>query len=143
VIIYRERVLPSTPNLALPILLFLSALTVMIPISVDFALPVALVVSGGFVVVIYSASPTIAVSAATLTCKKAIIDRKFLGAVTIIPKTQQFEELGQKLDARAWLAIQASVKGLIKVEVKDPEDPTPYWLISTRNPEKLAKLLAN
>jgi len=100
-------------------------------------------VSAGFVLVIHSASPTIAVSVATLTCKKAVIDRRFLGAVTIIPKTQQFEELGQKLDARAWLAIQASVKGLIKVEVKDPEDPTPYWLISTRNPEKLAKLLAN
>jgi hypothetical protein len=141
--IYRERVLPSAPNLALPILLFLSVLTVMIPISIDWALPVAFVFSAIFVLIIFSASPTITVTEATLTSKNAIIDRKFLGEATVITKSQQFEELGQRLDARAWLAIQASVKGLVKVQVNDPEDPTPYWLISTRNPEKLAKLLGN
>jgi hypothetical protein len=26
----------------------------------------------------------------------------------------------------------------VKIEVADPEDPTPYLLISSRNPEKLA-----
>ncbi|MFM2384507.1 MAG: hypothetical protein RL166_381, partial [Actinomycetota bacterium] len=43
--------------------------------------------------------------------------------------------------ARAWLSIQASIKGLVKVQVLDKNDPTPYWLISTRNPEKLVNLL--
>lgn len=140
---YRERVLPSAPNLALPILLFLSVLTVMIPISIDFAIPVALIISAVFVIVLFTASPVIEVSNETLKAKNAVIERKFLGEVTVIPKTEVFEELGQKLDARAWLAIQASVKGLVKVEITDPQDPTPYWLISTRNPEVLAKELGN
>lgn len=140
---YRERVLPSAPNLALPILLFLSVLTVMIPINIDFAIPVALIISAVFVIVLVSASPVIEVSNETLKAKNAVIERKFLGEVTVIPKTEVFEELGQKLDARAWLAIQASVKGLVKVEITDPQDPTPYWLISTRNPEVLAKALGN
>lgn len=140
---YRERVLPSAPNLALPILLFLSVLTVMIPINIDFAIPVALIISAVFVIVLVSASPVIEVSNETLKAKNAVIERKFLGEVTVIPKTEVFEELGQRLDARAWLAIQASVKGLVKVEITDPEDPTPYWLISTRNPEVLAKELGN
>jgi len=140
---YRERVLPSAPNLAIPILLFLSVLTVMIPISTDFAIPVALIISTVFVVVIFSASPVIAITNDTLSAKNAVIERKFLGNATVIPKDEVFEELGQKLDARAWLAIQSSVKGLVKVEITDPQDPTPYWLISTRNPEVLAKELGN
>ena len=140
---YRERVLPSAPNLALPVLLFLSVFTVMIPISIEFAFPVALLISAGFVIVIFRASPVIEVSKDVLICKNATIDRKFLGEVSIIPKSEQFEELGQRLDARAWLAIQASVKGLVKIEITDSQDPTPYWLISTRRPEELAKELRN
>jgi hypothetical protein len=33
------------------------------------------------------------------------------------------------------------VKTAIKIPITDAEDPTPYWLISTRNPDKLAELL--
>jgi hypothetical protein len=28
-----------------------------------------------------------------------------------------------------------------KIAVEDPEDPTPYWLVSTRKPEELKKAL--
>jgi hypothetical protein len=29
----------------------------------------------------------------------------------------------------------------VKVELKDKNDPTPYWLIATRKPKKLAAAL--
>jgi len=32
---------------------------------------------------------------------------------------------------------------LLKVELNDPNDPTPYWLISSRNEEFVAKKFAD
>jgi hypothetical protein len=76
-----------------------------------------------------------------LSCKGASIEKKFIGEVTVVQKSAVFEELGRNLDARAWLSVQASVKGLIKIEITDKSDSTPYWLVSTRRPDLLAAAL--
>ena len=133
--------LPSVPNLVLPLLLFPSVFAVMLPIDATLALPVALLLTLAFVGVIFSSAPRITLTDETLTARGATIELNNLGSATVIPKNELFDALGPGLDARAWLAIQSSVKGLVKVEVTDPKDPTPYWLISTRSPEKLAELL--
>ena len=138
---YRERVLPSAANLALPVLLFVTVFAIMLPLNAAWAAPLAALTSLVLVAVLVFTSPTIAITAETLDCGKAEIPIKFLGEVTVIPKEQVFVELGRNLDARAWLSIQASVKGLVKVEIKDAKDRTPYWLISTRNPEALLAAL--
>jgi hypothetical protein len=36
---------------------------------------------------------------------------------------------------RGWLAQS------VRVQVEDPEDDTPYWLVGTRRPEQLAAAL--
>ena len=135
--------LPSAANMALPVLLFPSVLAVMLPINVQWAIPVAAVCTIAFINVLVTSAPLITLSENTLTARGASIEKNLLGQATVIPKEKIFEELGPKLDARSWLAIQSSIKGLVKVEVADPKDPTPYWLISTRNPEKLASLINN
>jgi hypothetical protein len=139
--IYRERVLPSIGNLALPLLLFVSVFTVMLPVNLDFAAPIALVFAATLAGVMFLASPVIVVTENELIVKGARIEKQFLGKVSIIPKDEIFEALGRDLNANAWLSIQASVKGLVRVDITDPEDPSPYWMISTRNPEVLAKAL--
>ena len=32
--------------------------------------------------------------------------------------------------------------GTVRVEVADPADPTPYWLTSTRHPERIVEVLS-
>ncbi len=140
-ILYRERVLPSAANLSLPILLFPSALAVMLPINAPLSLPVAALVTVSLVLILFFRAPTISVTSESLSAKNAVISRKYLGEARVISKGEMFQELGPNLDARAWLSIQASVKGLVRVEIKDPNDPTPYWLISTRKPEVLVETL--
>lgn len=44
---------------------------------------------------------------------------------------------GPGLDRRAYVAIRGYVPGVVRIEVDDPADPTPYWLVSTRRPERL------
>jgi len=141
VIVYRERVLPSWPNLALPALLLPSVYAVMLPIDSFFALPVAAICTLAFVGIIFSSAPQIELTEESFTARGASIELKLLGKAEVIEREAVFAELGTKLDARAWLSIQASIKGLVKVEILDPQDPTPYWLVSTRKPEQLAKLL--
>lgn len=140
-ILYREWVLPSAANLALPALLFPSVVAVMLPIDSGLAIPIAALCTLALAGVLVTSSPRVEVSETALTAKGAKVARIHLGKATVIPKNEVFEQMGSKLDARAWLAVQASVKGLVKVTLLDPKDPTPYWLISTRRPEKLVKLL--
>jgi hypothetical protein len=46
-----------------------------------------------------------------------------------------------KADTRAFLLLRAYIPRALKVEVTDPDDPTPYLYLSTREPERLAEAL--
>ena len=44
-------------------------------------------------------------------------------------------------DARAYLLLRPYLRASVRVGIDDPADPTPYWLVSTRRPERLAAAL--
>jgi hypothetical protein len=46
-----------------------------------------------------------------------------------------------KADTRAFLLLRGYIPTALRVEVTDPEDPTPYLYLSTREPERLAQAL--
>jgi hypothetical protein len=48
---------------------------------------------------------------------------------------------GPAADARAYLLLRPYLKRAVKVQITDPADPTPYWLVSSRHPEALAGAL--
>ncbi len=48
---------------------------------------------------------------------------------------------GVDADARAFLLTRPYLKRSVKVTVADPADRTPYWLVSTRHPHRLAAAL--
>jgi hypothetical protein len=87
-------------------------------------------------------SPKITISMTEIRVGRAHIARKLLGSATMIQKQDQFSAKGAQLDARAYLALQPSVSGLIRLEIKDSKDPTPYWLFSTRKPELVVELIS-
>jgi hypothetical protein len=45
---------------------------------------------------------------------------------------------GREADTRAYLLLRPYLKRSVRVAVVDPDDPTPYWLVSTRRPDELA-----
>lgn len=51
------------------------------------------------------------------------------------------EQLGPHADARAWLRTRPYIEAGVRVEVVDPADPTPYWLVSSRHPQAVAEAL--
>ncbi|MEV6238988.1 DUF3093 domain-containing protein [Lentzea sp. NPDC051838] len=82
-------------------------------------------------------STTIEVSGGELKAGDAHIPLDLLGDVEIIAPEDRRKAMGPFLDPAAYVVTRGWVKPLVRVRVNDPEDPTPYWMISTRRPEEL------
>ncbi len=50
---------------------------------------------------------------------------------------------GPGADARAWLVLRPYLRESVMVQVTDPADPVPYWLVATRRPHELAAALTS
>ena len=72
---------------------------------------------------------------------RARIVRTHLGTVSPLDAEASRRASGVEADARAFLLLRPYLKRAVKVEVTDPADPTPYWLVSTRHPDELARAL--
>ncbi len=139
--LYKERVLPTVyfyiASITLPLSLFLVALPFSEVVSISLALasiPAVLVLS-------WLGSPLISLTQQTLSIGQASIETKYLGKAEVVSPENAFQERGSKLDSRAFTKFQIGVKTLVKIEIQDKQDPTPYWLIASRNPEVLAGLI--
>jgi hypothetical protein len=141
VILHSERVLPSFASF-LPATLLIP--TVWLTLS-PFDPTIGWIIGLGMAFVVWALqiafAPRIQLTQKSLTVGNATIERKYLGKAKVIPKKDAFKELGPGLNARAFIKVQSSVRTLVRVEITDAKDPAPYWLFSTRNAEKLVKLL--
>ena len=140
-LLYRERVLPSFATYLLAPTLGAMVTALSIPTFQGFAYIAGSLAALLLVFLLTVKAPVIEVSGELLKVGRAQIAHAYLGKVSIISPDDAFAERGHKLDARAFTSFQSSVRTLIKVELLDKTDPTPYWLFSTRNPEDLAKTL--
>ena len=66
---------------------------------------------------------------------------RHLGAVQALDAEGARRAAGVEADARAYLLLRPYRKRAVRVEVSDPADPTPYWLLSSRRPDDLAEVL--
>jgi hypothetical protein len=58
-----------------------------------------------------------------------------------IPRTAKSAALGRQLDPAAYVLHRAWVGPLVLLVLEDPDDPTPYWLVSSRHPERVLAAL--
>lgn len=64
-----------------------------------------------------------------------------VGTVEVFDAKNKRAVLGRGLDPTAFVLHRGWVGPIVRVEVTDAADPTPYWVFSTRHPEKVAALL--
>ncbi|WLP91073.1 DUF3093 domain-containing protein [Gordonia sp. NB41Y] len=76
-----------------------------------------------------------------LHAAKARLPRAVIGRAATIPATAKSAALGRQLDPAAFLVHRAWIKTMVLLVLDDPDDPTPYWLVSTRRPAELLKAL--
>jgi len=87
-------------------------------------------------------SPTVSADSSGFRAGKASISWEHIGSIEAIPQGQFRNTIGVDLDARAWLVIRPWVGTAVKVVVNDPDDPTPYWVVSTTKPNALVEVSA-
>lgn len=138
---YRERLWPAWWVFLATALVIPASLLVFLPISQVAGIAVAIVLYGAIVVTLLATTPLIEVTDGMLQVGRARIERSFVGAVTAHSGADAVAERGTRLDARAWLALRGWIPGVVRIEIVDDADPTPYWLVSTRKPEELAAVL--
>lgn len=118
-----------------------ASLLVFLPINLSVGVICAAVLYTTIVVLLVIGSPRIEVTDAVLVAGRARLPLPNVGEATGYTGTAATAERGTRLDARAWLVIRGWISPVVKVELNDPTDPTPYWLVSTRHPGDLVAAL--
>jgi hypothetical protein len=81
--------------------------------------------------------PRVAVEGPTLRAGRAHIALEHVGDVTALDAEGVRRLAGVDADVRAYLLLRPYLKRGVRVDIVDPTDPTPYWLVSCRRPEQV------
>ncbi|GEA90007.1 DUF3093 domain-containing protein [Cellulomonas cellasea] len=113
----------------------------LVPVHPGLAAAVGAVALVGALVFAVVTSPRVRVHDGELAAGRARIPLDLLGDARALDREETRAALGPGLDARAYVCLRAWAGTAVRVEVRDPHDPTPYWLVSTRRPAELAAAL--
>lgn len=141
--VYYERLLP-------PLTWYLVALGIVGSVFVAFifvtgplpAILGAIIAALVAAAVIVSQASSVRVDGdGTLTVGRSSLGSVYRGPAEPLDAEQTRAVLGAKADARAHLAVHAFCPTSVRVRVQDAADPHPYWVVSSRQPRRLASAL--
>jgi hypothetical protein len=81
----------------------------------------------------------IAVRDGELYVDDAHLPLRYVAEVGVLDATGKRAALGTRNDPLAFVVHRPWVPGAVLVVLDDPADPTPYWVVSSRRPEQLAR----
>jgi hypothetical protein len=88
-----------------------------------------------------SAAIVISVEERELRVGRASIEHAYIATCRALNAEETRRRTGVEADARAHLVLRPYIKTTVEITLDDPEDPVPYWLVSTRHPQRLAAAL--
>jgi hypothetical protein len=91
-----------------------------------------------FTALLLAAAPTVAVRQGFFLAGRAQVPLALVGRVEVLDAASMRRALGPGLDARAFLCIRGWIGTGLRLEIVDPADPTPSWVVSSRRPQALA-----
>ena len=146
--VYSERLWPAAWVWAWGALVATTLGVVFVPAtSVGVAVGVGVLALTGTFLLLRSWSPVLRVvepepgAGLWLQAGEARIPAVALGEVEPLDAAGMTAALGPGLDARSHRCIRGWVATGVRAEVVDVRDPVPYWLVSTRQPRRLAASL--
>jgi hypothetical protein len=80
----------------------------------------------------------VAVTPEELIVDDARLPLRFVASVTPLTPLETRDLLGPNAEQYAFVIQRPWIRGAVRVDLADPADPTPYWLVSSRRPEQLA-----
>lgn len=138
---YTERLWPSVGTWAVVPLAGTGAALSLVPLGTGAAVAAAAVVMALAVTAFMRGAAPVGVQEGHLRAGAARIPVDLIGAPETFTGEQARQQRGPVLDARAYLLLRGWITPVLRVPVTDPQDPTPYWLVSTRRPEALSEAI--
>ncbi|MDQ4008553.1 MAG: DUF3093 domain-containing protein [Actinomycetota bacterium] len=116
------------------------ALALMVSTPPVLAWPAAAVATliGVALLLAYGAA-RVEVTPTALHAGRAALEWSCCGPATALDRESTRRLHGVDADPRAFLLMRPYLGTAVRVEVDDPADPTPYWLLSSRRPQRLAE----
>jgi DUF3093 family protein len=87
------------------------------------------------------ASIVISVDEREIQVGRAAIEHLYIATSRALNAEETRRRTGVEADARAHMVLRPYIKTTVEITLDDPEDPVPYWLVSTRHPQRLAAAL--
>ena len=140
--IFREVLRPPIWVLAFIYFLFLSVVLSVWAAFDNRATLITLAISTlALIWIAFAMQTVITFDGQTLRIDKANIESQYLGKVTLLDKTEMRLLRTRDADPAAYLAIKFWEPSGIRIDLNDPRDKTPYWLITSKRGEEIAALL--
>jgi hypothetical protein len=96
------------------------------------------------VIAVMTLSPVIVVTPSHLRVGPATLPRSVISACVPLDRAAAALARGTQADARTYVMLRSlHAPTAVRVELNDPQDPHPSWLVTTANPEALAKALSS
>ncbi|GLY17522.1 DUF3093 domain-containing protein [Kineosporia rhizophila] len=113
------------------------------PINVPFAIGTAVVMAGVVLGLVVLWTPRLELAKGVFSAGRAKVPASLVAEVEALDPARMKALLGTELDARAYRCTRGWVRTGIRVTLDDPQDPTPYWLVSTRRPQDWVRALGS
>lgn len=140
---YEERLTAPRSWWLISLLVGLAMALIVLPYGL---LPMLGGLVGGTAVAAVAASAygavRIRVVAGSLIAGEATIPVAALGEAEILDAEEARAWRTHKADPRAFMLLRSYIPKALRIEITDPDDPTPYVYLSTREPERLVAALA-
>jgi hypothetical protein len=90
---------------------------------------------------LWQMSAVVEVDETGLRAGRAVLPLWAWGAVAALDRDEARRLRGTGADPMAFVLLRGWVATAVTIEVDDDADPTPYWFVSSRRPERLADAL--
>lgn len=140
--VFRERLWPNVWIWVIAAGISGAGILVFAPISMAAGYTAAGVLFTIMAVLLVLSTPAIVVTSDALTVGRATIERRYVGEVAAFRGKDATAQRGTRLNGLAYLCIRGWIDPVVRIEITDPSDRTPYWLTSSKRPEELTAALS-
>ena len=136
---FQERLAPAWWMVLALFLAVPTTLLIFLPVNPLLGVLVGLALWLLLVGLLWWSAPIVSLDGEVFRAGRARIERRYIAGMEALDGEEARAQKGTQLDARAFLVIRPWVHPVVKVTLNDPADPTPYWLVSTRDPERIVQ----
>ncbi len=140
--VYKERLWPSLGMWVFAFIMtaslgiaygraYGSDLGIVVGISTSLAVALGIVVN----------TPLIQVDELNFRADRARLPLQYVGQIKQLDNVQSRRARSTDANSNAYFQLRGGIKNSVIIEVTDPEDPHPYWQVSTRRPAELIAAL--